>query len=232
MLDITTSVIEIKKNPRNGLGSLFLSFGIMLGITCVIYLLGLETDFIHFNNFNVKAAGLISVACLLEGVALLYSLRAASIVSIILIIAGTNYFIPQNHCPADPRLPNHVTITKPKNGENIGHKLIVKGTLSRNDLSHVWVLLHPKLGFQGQWWPQKKATIHADGTWETLAYVGIAPDIEREFEIAVATFNVKENRELEKYFEYATRTGQYLPIKFPKTSSNICITTVKKTSHK
>jgi hypothetical protein len=230
MLDITL-VNAIKKNPRTGLGSLFLYLGIMLGITCVIYLLGLEPDFLHFNNFNVKAAGLISVACLLEGVALLYSLRAASIVSIILIIAGTNYFIPQNHCPADPRLPNHVTITKPKNGDNIGHKLIVKGTLSRNDLSHVWVLLHPKLWFQGQWWPQNKPTIHADGTWEALAFVGVPQDIGMEFEIAVAVFGVEENRWIEEYHKKAAKDGSWRPIDFPETTSNICILTVRKTSH-
>jgi len=137
----------------------------------------------------------------------------------------------KTHCPVDSRLPNHVTITKPKNGDKVGGSVTVKGTFTRKDRSRVWVLLHPKVGFLGQWWPQNKTTIHPDGTWEALAYVGGRQDVGMEFEIAVAAFGVEENRWIEEYHKKAAKDGSSRPIDFPKTTSNICIATVRKTSH-
>ena len=140
-------------------------------------------------------------------------------------------FIASNdECPQDPRLPNYVNISSPKTGDEVGLTTVVRGTVSKKDQSRVWVLLHRK-DLKGQWWPQNKPVVDADGTWEMGAYFGQPVDIGFRFEIAVATFGEKANEQIEKYHEYGVRTGQYLPMRFPKTTSNICIVTVKKTSH-
>jgi len=69
---------------------------------------------------------------------------------------------------------NKVTITSPKEGDQIGSRIVVKGTSAIHDKSHIWVLVHLKpLG--NQWWPQTRPVVDENGTWQALSYIGI-PD--------------------------------------------------------
>jgi hypothetical protein len=126
--------------------------------------------------------------------------------------------------------PNTVRILAPRNGEQVGARGVVRGTSNINDKSHVWVLVHFKL-LAGQWWPQDKPRVDANGNWEALVYFGGPQDIGFDFEIAVATFDEKAEKEILAYHEYGRKSGQWLPIEFPATTSNVDIVTVRKTSH-
>lgn len=125
---------------------------------------------------------------------------------------------------------NEVSITSPNNGEKVGARVIVEGKSSISDGGHIWVLAHVKL-LQGQWWPQPKPVVDHDGNWQALVYLGGAQDVGMDFEIAVATFNKEQETEVLKYHEIGKKTGQWLPIMFPKTTSKIDLVTVVKMHH-
>ena len=71
----------------------------------------------------------------------------------------------------------------------------------------------------------------AKDDWQALVYLGGPQDVGMEFEIAVATFNKDEEAKILRYHEYGQKTGQFIPMPFPKTTSPIDIVTVKKVSH-
>jgi hypothetical protein len=89
---------------------------------------------------------------------------------------------------------NEVKILSPKNGDEVGSKIVVKGTSKVKDGSSVWVLAHLRL-LTDQWWPQPKPLVQPNGDWEALAYIGQPDDVGFDFEIAVATFD-KVDRQL------------------------------------
>lgn len=132
--------------------------------------------------------------------------------------------------PADSPQLNTVRIVSPRNGETVGVQGVMKGTARVTDGSHVWILVHPRL-LTDQWWPQIRPRIEENGNWEALAYFGRREDIGLDFEIAVATFDQAAEREILQYHQDGQRTGQWMPIRFPRTTSNIEITTVRKVSH-
>nr|VFJ90669.1 MAG: hypothetical protein BECKH772A_GA0070896_1002310 [Candidatus Kentron sp. H]VFJ91774.1 MAG: hypothetical protein BECKH772B_GA0070898_1002110 [Candidatus Kentron sp. H]VFJ98403.1 MAG: hypothetical protein BECKH772C_GA0070978_1002110 [Candidatus Kentron sp. H] len=127
---------------------------------------------------------------------------------------------------------NTVNIVSPTDGQEVGARVVVKGTSEMADYeSNVWVLVHLKL-LGDQWWPQNKPVRDIKtGDWETLAYIGGEQDIGLEFEIAAATFGKDAEKEILKYHETGRRTGHYPPMSFPETTSAIDIVTVKKVSH-
>ena len=129
-----------------------------------------------------------------------------------------------------PAYANSVKILSPEHGEKVGAKVIVKGTSEISDGSHVWLLIHAKF-LQDQWWPQPRPVVDDKGNWQALCYIGIRQDIGLDFEIAVATFDKEAEAKISKYHEHGKKTGQWLPISFPKTTSPIDIVTVKKVSH-
>nr|VFJ53750.1 MAG: hypothetical protein BECKFM1743A_GA0114220_101196 [Candidatus Kentron sp. FM]VFJ54301.1 MAG: hypothetical protein BECKFM1743C_GA0114222_101376 [Candidatus Kentron sp. FM]VFK10215.1 MAG: hypothetical protein BECKFM1743B_GA0114221_101337 [Candidatus Kentron sp. FM] len=133
---------------------------------------------------------------------------------------------------ASAELVNTVSIESPTDGQEVGARVVVKGTSNIvDDESNVWVLVHPKL-FAGQWWPQNKPVRDIKtGNWEALAYIGQKADIGLEFEIAVATFKGEAEKKILEYHDTGRRTGSFLPIPFPETTSPIKIITVKKVSH-
>lgn len=138
-------------------------------------------------------------------------------ISIILFFASTSH-------------ANEVLITSPDDGERVGAKVIVKGKSTINDGSHIWVLTHPK-SLPDQWWPQLRPVVDENGTWQSLAYIGQSQDIGIEFEIAVASFDIKAESAILQYHEIGKKTGQWLPISFPKATSSIDLVTVRKTTH-
>ena len=125
---------------------------------------------------------------------------------------------------------NEVQILSPKSGDKVGARVIVEGNASISDNSHVWVLAHVKL-LQGQWWPQPRPVVDHEGNWQALVYIGEAQDVGLHFEISVATFNRAQETEILKYHEIGNKTGRWLPISFPKTTSKIDMVTVVKASH-
>ena len=125
---------------------------------------------------------------------------------------------------------NEVNILSPSSGDKVGARVIVKGTSKLNDESHIWILVHAKL-LQDQWWPQSRPVVDENGNWQALSYIGQPQDIGLDFEIAVASFDKEAESNILKYHEVGRKTGQWLPISFPKTTSPIRMVTVKKTSH-
>lgn len=128
------------------------------------------------------------------------------------------------------QLVNKVKILSPKPGEEVGSRLIVEGNSKISDGSNIWVLVHRK-DLSDQWWPQKQPRVYENGNWKTVAYIGARRDVEYEFEIAVATFDKEAEKEILEYHKIGKELDEWLPIKFPKTTSNIDIVTVNKTSH-
>jgi hypothetical protein len=122
---------------------------------------------------------------------------------------------------------NMVKIVSPKNGDEVKSKVIIKGTSKIKDGSSVWVLVHLRL-LTDQWWPQPKAVVQPNGDWEAIAFIGQPDDVGFDFEIAVATFDSEAEKTIVQYHEKGLQTQQWLPIKFPKTTSNIAHVTVKK----
>jgi hypothetical protein len=91
-------------------------------------------------------------------------------------------------------------------------------------------LIHPKL-LINQWWPQSRPVVDGKGNWQALAYFGKEErqdDVGLDFEIAAATFDEHAEAEILKYHENGKNTGKWLPISFPKTTSQIAVVTVKK----
>ncbi len=122
---------------------------------------------------------------------------------------------------------NRVEITAPREGDNVGSRIVVTGTSEIRDRSHVWVLVHLKL-LTDQWWPQPKPVVDEKGNWQALASFGVPEDIGFDFEIVAATFDKQAEAEILRYNDHGSRTGQWLPISFPRTTSNKAVVTVKK----
>jgi len=137
-----------------------------------------------------------------------------------------------NNCPQDPTELNYVTISSPQNGGEVGARGTATGTVSMKDSSsNVWVLVHRAI-LKDQWWPQPKPAVYENGTWESMVHFGEAGDINGKFEIAVATFSEEAEKEIKAFHKRGMATGNWsIPITFPKTTSNVCIVTIKKTSH-
>jgi hypothetical protein len=125
--------------------------------------------------------------------------------------------------------PNRVRVVSPKQGEEVGSAGTVQGTSEINDDSHVWVLTHRR-DLTNQWWPQDKPGV-SENEWFTNVYYGQPVDKGYDFEIAVATFKGEEEKKILKYHEIGKKFGKYLPIPFPKATSNIEYVIVKKKSH-
>lgn len=122
---------------------------------------------------------------------------------------------------------NRVIITSPKEGDNVGNRIVVKGTSEIHDGSQIWVLAHLKL-LANQWWPQPKPIVDGNGNWQALAYIGAPQDIGFDFEIVAATFDDEAQAEILRYHAHGNETGQWLPISFPRATSNKAVVTVKK----
>jgi len=126
--------------------------------------------------------------------------------------------------------PKKVKIIFPQNGEKVGSKIIVNGKSKISAGSHLWVLIHRK-DLTDQWWPQNKPIIDPDGNWKSICSIGEARDVGYDFEIAVASFDKNEEKQILEYHKIGKEFGQWLSIKFPKATSNIDIVVVKKVSH-
>lgn len=124
---------------------------------------------------------------------------------------------------------NEVALVAPSAGEEVGGFAIIEGTARVNDDSFVWVMAHRK-DLQDQWWPQDEPKVTGD-QWKAIANIGGPQDIGHEFEIAVATFGPEVKEAIDRYFEIGREFNRWLPMSFPKATSNVDIVTVKKVGH-
>jgi hypothetical protein len=167
-------------------------------------------------------------------------LRKKNIIPLIALFAAMCLFaVANDSSPQEPEQKSDVTnasqtnrvkILLPMDYQAVGFRTIVKGTAQILDDSEIWVLVHPKF-MTDQWWPQPKPIIDGKGNWEAMVYLGVPQDIGYDFEIAVATFSKQEAAKIQEYHSHGMKLGSWLPIAFPKASSNIDKIIVKKTEH-
>jgi len=128
------------------------------------------------------------------------------------------------------KYPNKVNITYPTEGKEVGSYVIANGTSEIHDKeSKVWVFNRMEF-VKDKWYPQDEPKVDDKGDWKAYVHIGEKRDIGLDFKIAVATVDKKMQKKISEYFERGQQTGQWIPIPV-KTTSNIGMVTVKKTSH-
>lgn len=100
-----------------------------------------------------------------------------------------------------PRTATTVTITRPKDDEEVVRRPLVEGTVD-NPHAEVWLVVHP--AGHRKYWVQPRATVEDDGWWSATPYVGAAgpADEGATFELrAVANpkRSLRENLELAEW---------------------------------
>ena len=85
---------------------------------------------------------------------------------------------------------------------------------------------------RSEWYPQEEPKVDDKGNWKAYIRIGEERDIGLKFEIAVATVDKEVQKKISEYFERGRQDNQWIPIPIPKTTSDIDMVTVKKTSHK
>lgn len=124
-----------------------------------------------------------------------------------------------------------VTVTHPQNGNEVGRELIVKGTASIPLGNYLWVLAR-RVDFEPLWCPQREAKIDPNThKWSATATFGLPRDISWDFDIGVITVDANGHQELMNYWIEAMRTGDWMPIQIPATTSPPRIIRVKKVRH-
>lgn len=83
-----------------------------------------------------------------------------------------------------------VHISEPKDGDSVGYRPYIQGTVANPD-AEVWVIVHP-INLSA-YWVQPTVSVKGDGTWKVKVYMGRAGDIDvgRQFEI-LAVANPKD----------------------------------------
>jgi|GEM_PF-1563241 len=137
--------------------------------------------------------------------------------------------------PALGRAPCESQITAPSDGGNVGSQGKVHGKARIPTGSYLWVLAHLKSPQEDKWWPLGggAASIDQDGTWVVEVSYGMARDIGKDFEIALAVVSEHVNTSLQQWVQRTEQTNQYLPIAFPNVIDGCPPVTiaVKKKSH-
>ena len=123
--------------------------------------------------------------------------------------------LPEN--PVDVDQPE-LSISSPGNGDKVENSVEVKGSISR-DLPkdrYMWLLTNPK-ACPNQWWPQNNGRITpVKGQWYAMAGIGGGEkDIDKEFVIAVALVNNKDDQMFVEWLKEGRETGNYSGIELP-----------------
>lgn len=125
--------------------------------------------------------------------------------------------------------PNKVVITSPSEGEDEGYQVFVKGTADIQDQrSKVWVLIHNRDKESKKWCPWEP-NIDGKGNWWTWVEIGDEHSVGMTFEIAAATFDETEEKQMLAY-EWSKKADRN-PIPFPRPSSNVDTVMIRKKSH-
>jgi hypothetical protein len=76
--------------------------------------------------------------------------------------------------PSPPISPITITITSPKDGDNVPYSTAVSGTLSGKlpEGRYIWVVTNPYLS-PDNWWPQVGQVEPVAGLWSIQVYIGI-----------------------------------------------------------
>jgi hypothetical protein len=117
---------------------------------------------------------------------------------------------------------NNVTITSPKEGDQVDKRIVVKGTSEIHDGSQIWVFSSPING--NQWLPQQKPIVDENGNWQAL----VSPPEKGGFKILAATFNLEVAKEIQKIRNSINEDATLVGISLPETTSNKAIVTVKR----
>lgn len=126
-----------------------------------------------------------------------------------------------------------IKITEPREGQQVGRGITVKGTATIPAGHHLWVLARREnFADQDVWWPQAEGRIDPKtGEWKASASLGESRDIGWGFDLAVAVFKEDENLELKNHVREAMKTGNWLPIEMPESACPPEFRKVKKNSH-
>jgi hypothetical protein len=126
-----------------------------------------------------------------------------------------------------------IKLAEPRNGQQVGRSVTVKGTATIPAGDHLWVFARRE-NFQDQdvWWPQAEGRIDpGTGEWKVSTSIGEPHDIGWTFDIAVAVFKEDENLALKNQVREAMKTGNWLPIEMPASVCPPQFLKVKKNSH-
>lgn len=121
-----------------------------------------------------------------------------------------------------------LTITSPKNDEEVGPGIRVEGKSRKFPGKHLWVFAQRK-GLS-VWWPQGGEVKPGDnGDWTQGVSLGQAQDVGFNFEIVAKWVNASVHKDMIAYLQTGETTGRYPGIRLPDGSPETRVT-VKKTS--
>ncbi len=149
------------------------------------------------------------------------------ITSVLLMLIG---YVGDSYVNAQQNICD-IKIIEPQNGNEVGKKVIVRGTASIPAGNYLWVVVR-QIDFAPKWWPQKEAEIDLKSNeWSAAAYIGQKEDIGDDFHIEAIAVNAEGNSRLTSYSDNAEKTKDCSPIKIPATTCNSSIIRVKKVRH-
>ena len=98
-----------------------------------------------------------------------------------------------------------VRITEPKDGQEVGGSITVRGTATISPGLRLWIFARRVSPYRtvNKWWPQGEATVDpATGKWEMPgATIGNEKDVNFEFDVTAAAFNQAQHNTLLNVFE-------------------------------
>jgi hypothetical protein len=121
-----------------------------------------------------------------------------------------------------------LTITAPKNDEEVGSAIRVEGKSKKFSGKHLWVFAQRK-GLS-VWWPQGgEVKPEQNGEWMQGVFLGESQDVGFNFEIVAKWVSESIHKDMITYLQTGDTTGRYPGIRLPDGSPEARIT-VKKTS--
>lgn len=124
-----------------------------------------------------------------------------------------------------------VRITEPKEGQEVGGNITVRGTATISPSFHLWTFARRVSPYRtlNVWWPQGEGTVDpATGKWEMPAALGIPEDVGFEFDVTAAVFSDAQHVRLLSDFKNAMRTNNFQPDEMPPVVCAAARVTIKK----
>lgn len=128
-----------------------------------------------------------------------------------------------------------VNVTSPaREGIEVKKTMLVKGTAELPPGYHLWVFVRREdFGADKVWWPQNEGRINPrTGEWKVPVYFGGEQDIDWDFDIAVAVFDMDAHHELREWLKDANEIKSWEPRLMPRTAAPPQFFKVHKKDHK
>jgi hypothetical protein len=125
-----------------------------------------------------------------------------------------------------------VRITEPKDGQEVGGNITIRGTATISPNLHLWIFARRVSPYRTAdvWWPQGKSTVDpATGKWEMPATIGVPDDVNHLFDITAAAFYEAQHVKLLSDFKKTVKTPNPQPDEMPPVACAAARVTVKKT---